>query len=568
MLSHIRVQNIALIDEAEIDLEEGLNVLTGETGAGKSILLGAISLALGQRGSKDAVRDPAKAAEVALVFSGYKNEVKEALDEMGIESSGEDGQLLIRRRFLSSGRSANFINDAMVTQSQIRKVASLLIDIHGQHEHQSLLNQSRHIDLLDRFISGAGKELEKMQECYQTYQQVEKELSRFQENGRDRERLLSLMAYELSEIEENLWQEGEEEKLLEERKKLVYSEKLKEESYAAYQKLMGEGHEAGALDQLDEALSSINRVRNYDESFFAPHTETLESATSILRDLAHELRDYSEEIQADPERLSEIEERYDRIQHMKNKYGKTREKVEEYYQKTKLEYQELENLDETIRRLSRELDEAGKRMKKQADVLTQMRKEAAQVIEKEITEVLSTLEFEDPVFQIAVDEASVSAKGQDKVCFMIRTNVGEKVKPLSEIASGGEMSRVMLAIKTVLAKQDEIGTLIFDEIDTGISGRTAQSVAEKMALIAMYHQVICVTHLPQIAAMADVHLRIEKTAVSGHTVTNVISLREEEINKELSRMLGGARITDAVRENAAEMKSLAERVKKEQRNKL
>ncbi|MBQ7059334.1 MAG: DNA repair protein RecN [Firmicutes bacterium] len=566
MLSHIRVQNIALIDEAEIDLEEGLNALTGETGAGKSILLGAISLALGQRGSKDAVRDPSRAAEVALLFTDYKNEVKEALEEMGVEDT--DSQILIRRRFLSSGRSANYINDAMVTQSQIRKIASLLIDIHGQHEHQSLLNQSRHIDLLDRFISGSGKELEKMARLFAEYQELEKELSRFQESGRDRERLLSLMAYELSEIEENTWKEGEEENLLEERKKLVYSEKLKEESAKAYQQLIGEGREAGALDQLDEALSSLNRVAGYDEAFFAPQIQTLEESTSILRDLAHELRNYSEEIQADPERLSEIEERYDRIQHIKSKYGKTREKVEQYYQKTKQEYQDLENLDETIRRLGRKLDEAKKKMGEQAQVLTDMRKEAAQTIEKEITEVLSTLEFEDPVFRIAVDEAPVGAKGQDKVCFMIRTNVGEKVKPLSEIASGGEMSRVMLAIKTVLAKQDEIGTLIFDEIDSGISGRTAQSVAEKMALIAVYHQVICVTHLPQIAAMADVHLRIEKTAVSGHTVTNVLRLSEEEIGTELSRMLGGAKITEAVRGNAAEMKSLADRVKKELRSKV
>ena len=564
MLSHIRVQNIALIDEAKIDLEEGLNALTGETGAGKSILLGAISLALGQRGSKDAVRDPSRAAEVALLFTDYK-EVKEVLEEMGVEDT--DSQLLIRRRFLSSGRSANFINDAMVTQSQIRRIASLLIDIHGQHEHQSLLNQSRHIDLLDRFISGSAKELEKMAGLYAEYQQLEKELSRFQESGRDRERLLSLMAYELSEIEENTWKEGEEENLLEERKKLVYSEKLKEESGKAYQQLIGEGREAGALDQLDETLSSLNRVAGYDEAFFAPQIQTLEESTSILRDLAHELRNYSEEIQADPERLSEIEERYDRIQHIKSKYGKTREKVEQYYQKTRQEYQDLENLDETIRRLGRKLDEAKKKMEDQATVLTGMRKEAAATIEKEITEVLSTLEFEDPVFRIAVDEGPVGPKGQDRVCFMIRTNVGEKVKPLSEIASGGEMSRVMLAIKTVLAKQDEIGTLIFDEIDSGISGRTAQSVAEKMALIAVYHQVICVTHLPQIAAMADVHLRIEKTAVSGHTVTNVLRLSEEEIGTELSRMLGGAKITEAVRENAAEMKSLADRVKKELRSK-
>ncbi|MBO4888748.1 MAG: AAA family ATPase, partial [Firmicutes bacterium] len=339
MLSHIRVQNIALIDEAKIDLEEGLNALTGETGAGKSILLGAISLALGQRGSKDAVRDPSRAAEVALLFTDYKKEVKEVLEEMGVEDT--DSQLLIRRRFLSSGRSANFINDAMVTQSQIRRIASLLIDIHGQHEHQSLLNQSRHIDLLDRFISGSAKELEKMAGLYAEYQQLEKELSRFQESGRDRERLLSLMAYELSEIEENTWKEGEEENLLEERKKLVYSEKLKEESGKAYQQLIGEGREAGALDQLDETLSSLNRVAGYDEAFFAPQIQTLEESTSILRDLAHELRNYSEEIQADPERLSEIEERYDRIQHIKSKYGKTREKVEQYYQKTRQEYQDL-----------------------------------------------------------------------------------------------------------------------------------------------------------------------------------------------------------------------------------
>ena len=566
MLSHIRVQNIALIDEAEIDLEEGLNVLTGETGAGKSILLGAISLALGQRGSKDAVRDPSKAAEAALLFTDYKKEVSEALEEMGIEDP--DGQILIRRRFLSSGRSVSMINDSMVTQNQIRRLASLLIDVHGQHEHQSLLNASRHIDLLDRFIPGALKELEAMSSAYGAYQEIGKELERFQENGRDRERLMSLMAYELSEIEEAAWKKGEEEQLLEERKKLVYSEKLKEESERAYQLLNGSGSgEENALDQLDEALGAIQRVCSYDEAFFEPQVRTLEEQISILRDAAYELRSYSEDIQADPERLAEIEERYDRIQHIKNKYGNTLEKVTQYYEKTKKEYQDLENLEETIRRLSAKQKEAEKKVRQIADRLTSMRKNAAAEIEKEITEVLGTLEFEDPVFKIAVEESPVSAKGQDKVFFLIRTNVGEKIKPLSEIASGGEMSRVMLAIKTVLAKQDEIGTLIFDEIDTGISGRTAQSVAEKMAHIAMFHQVICVTHLPQIAAMADVHLRIEKTSQEGHTSTNVSILGKDEIGQELSRMLGGARITDAVRQNAAEMKALAEKVKKEQRSK-
>lgn len=561
MLTHIRVQNIALIDEADIDLEEGLNVLTGETGAGKSILLGAINLALGARSSKDTVRDPSRAAEVALLFTDYKPEVVRLLEEMGIEAP--DGELLIRRRF-SGTRSTCMINQSMATTAQVRQLASLLIDVHGQHEHQSLLNVASHIDLLDRFISRIPVELGVMGELYSDHQKLRKELDHFQESGRDRQRLMSLMAYELSEISETAWKKGEEEQLVEERKRLIYSEKLQEESRKAYELIGGSGREASALDQLDEALSAIHHIETYDPEFFGPYSQTLADSISLLRDTAREFRDYAERTEADPERLAQLEDRYDQIQRIQKKYGATVEQVEAYRKKTEKEYKDLENLDETIRRLEEGISRKEKELRRQADLLTSLRKEAAGIIEKEITDVLKTLEFTDPVFQIQIEPSKITSKGQDKVTFMIRTNVGEAIKPLSQIASGGEMSRVMLAIKTVLAKQDEIGTLIFDEIDTGISGRTAQSVAEKMAMIGLYHQVICVTHLPQIAAMADAHLRIEKQTSDGHTVTQIGKLGEKETEDELARMLGGAKITGAVRENAAEMKALARAFKQEQ----
>ena len=565
MLIHLRVQNIALIDEVSVDLSEGLNVLTGETGAGKSILLGSINLALGGRGSKDLLRDPAKPAVVDLMFIEEKRSVLKKLEEMGINVP--DGEILISRRFTANGRSTCQINQTMVTTAQVKQVASLLIDIHGQHEHQSLLDSSKHIDLLDRFIPESPSLKQELRVRWDEAKELRKQWQHYAENGKDRERLLALMQYELDEIEEARWKEGEEEGINEERKKLLYSGRLQEGCLSAYHLLRGE-NPAGqpAIDAMEEALQRLHDIVAYDRTYFEPYVASLEEQISILEDMAADLRSYGEEMEAQPERLDEVENRLDQIQHLKNKYGQSRDLVMAYYDKTKIEQERLQNLKETMEKLDRQLEAKQQEMEAIAVQLSQLRVKAARKIEQEITEVLATLQFNEPIFKVSCDAKELSPKGADQIIFQIRTNVGEQLRPLHQIASGGEMSRVMLAIKTVLAKQDEIGALIFDEIDTGISGRTAQSVAEKMSRIAGFHQVICVTHLPQIAALADCHMLIQKTVSEEHTATHIMPLTPQQITEELARMLGGAEITEAVRENALEMKKLADEWKKLRQN--
>ena len=556
MLVHLRVQNMALIDEVSVDLGEGLNVLTGETGAGKSILLGAVSLALGARAAKGILRDPAKPAEVALLFAGEKPEVLAALSDLGIEAP--DGDVLIVRRFTVNGRSLCQINDSMVTTQQVKAVADLLIDIHGQHEHQSLLDVGRHIDMLDRFIPEAETLKKELRALWDETGRLQKEYQHYAENEQEGQRLMGLLDYEIRQIEEVDWKEGEEENLQEERKRLIYSEKLQEGSMGAYYKLRGENGEGRpALEQMEDALAHIREIASYDSEFFDPYVNSLEEQIAVLDDIAAEMRRYGESMEAQPERLTEIEERLDQIGLLKNKYGRSREEVLAYAEKARADLEKWQHLEETMRALSEQIEKRQKAMGKLAARLSELRSEAGKRVEAEVTKVLETLQFEEPIFKIEQKEKELSPKGVDQITFMIRTNVGEALRPLHQIASGGEMSRVMLAIKTVLAEQDEIGTLIFDEIDTGISGRTAQSVAEKMSRIARYHQVICVTHLPQIAALADYHVRIEKTTDGQRTKTELALLSQEEMVEELARMLGGTEITAAVKENAAEMKKLA-----------
>lgn len=564
MLVHLRVQNIALMDEVAVDLSEGLNVLTGETGAGKSILLGAINLALGGRGSKELLRDSSKPAVVDLLFIEEKASVLEKLAELGIAVS--DGEILISRRFTANGRSTCQINQSMVTTAQVKQVAALLIDIHGQHEHQSLLDSSKHIDLLDRFIPEIGALKSELREKWEEAKELKKQWQHYSENGRDRERLLSLMQYELDEIDEAGWKDGEEEELGEERKRLLYSGRLQEGCLTAYHLLRGDNPNGQpALDAMEEALRSLRDIEAFDSAYFAPYAASLEEQIGVLADMAGDLRDYGENMESQPERLTEVEERLDLIQHLKNKYGRSREMVMAYYEKTKVEQMRLQNLKETMEQLQQQLARKQAEMEQLAAQMTRLRVKAGGTIEKEITAVLATLQFNEPIFKVSIEPKELSPKGADQVVFQIRTNVGEALRPLHQIASGGEMSRVMLAIKTVLAKQDEIGALIFDEIDTGISGRTAQSVAEKMSRIAALHQVICVTHLPQIAALADCHMRIEKTVTGEHTATQIEPLSQPQMIEELARMLGGAQITEAVRKNALEMKNLADQWKKQER---
>ncbi len=558
MLQHIRVQNIALIEDISLDLEDHFNVLTGETGSGKSIILDAVNLALGQRGSRELLRDPDKPAQVDLLFSESNPRVLQKLDMLG--APADSGEILISRRVMGNGRSVCKLNGEVVNTSLVKDVGSLLIDIHGQHEHQSLLDPAKHIDLLDRFS-------EELLPCRQTlaglveeYGQIQRELNRYSYNEQEKERRLSLLQYEAEEIEKANLREGEEDELNARRKKLLNSAKLREGCSFVYGMLKEGSQEAlSAVDQMGEAVHRLEALSDYDADFLTPLTESLRDAVAVADDVAAQVREYGEQMEDEEGELDALQRRLDEIYHIKMKYGHTVREIQGYKQGIDEEIRKLANLSETVDGLRRSAESIHQKMEAVASQMSKLRKQAAAEVEKKITQILETLQFQEPIFRIQIQRREqITAKGFDSITFMIRTNVGDEIKPLNKIASGGEMSRVMLAIKTVLAQQDEIGTLIFDEIDAGISGRTAQSVAEKICRIARYHQVICITHLPQIAAMADHHLYIEKRVEAGHTKTYVRSLEPDEMSEELARLIGGAQITETARRSAKEMKKMAQ----------
>lgn len=564
MLTHLRVKNIALIDDIALDLDEGLNILTGETGAGKSIIMGAVNLALGARVSKELLGDREKPAQVDLVFDVTGTSAEKHLIEMGLLKPEDGGEVLLSRRIAPNGRAVNRLNEEIVTAAALQKAATLLIDVHGQHEHQSLLDASRHIDLLDRFDERTGALKGQLRSLLEQYHAKEAEYQEWRRQAGDKERILALMQYEAQEIDEARIQEGEEEELIASVRLARSAVHIQEACLAAYGALRGEGdYGEGGVDALNRALSELQDIEGLDEERLSPILSSLADAAAIAEDAASEIKRYGEDAQTDPEALEEMRERLELIRRLKGKYGGSVEKIRQYREELEGSIRKIENLNETLDGLKKDIERLQGELDKTAGQLSVLRKKAAQTIAGEITALLKTLQFQDPEFSVEITARdTVGAKGKDQVQFMIRTNVGEALRPLNKIASGGEISRIMLAIKTVLAQRDEIPTLIFDEIDTGISGRTAQSVAEKLALISRFHQIICITHLPQIAAMADHHLRIEKNVYEGHAHTEVAQLDPEESAEELARMLGGAQMTETARQNALEMKKLAAEWKK------
>ena len=563
MLTHLRVKNIALIDDIALDLDEGLNILTGETGAGKSIILGAVNLALGGRVSKEILGDGTMPAQVDLVFDVTGTRAKMNLEEMGILEKESGGEVLLSRRIAPNGRAVNRLNGEIVTAAVLQKAASLLIDVHGQHEHQSLLDAKGHIDLLDRFDEKAAGHKASLRELLRQYHEKEAESRRWQEQARDKDRLMALMEYEAQEIDGAALQEGEEEELNQLVRRKRAGLKIQQSWAAAYEALRGDSYGGGAVDLMNDALSQIREIEELDPEVLAPLASSLMDAAAIAEDVAREVHVYGEESDSDSEALQQAEERLDEIGKLKSKYGNNLGKIREYRANLEASIRKIENVNETLATLETEKKRLRARMEKEAQMLHTIREKAASQISGEITELLKTLQFQDPEFAVTISQKDeIGPKGQDQVQFMIRTNVGEQLRPLDRIASGGEISRIMLAIKTVLAQRDEIPTLIFDEIDSGISGRTAQSVAEKLAMISRYHQIVCITHLPQIAAMADHHMRIEKTAVNGRARTEVSVLSESGAEEELARMLGGTQMTETARRNACEMKKLAQDWKK------
>ena len=552
MLLELHVKNLALIEKADVEFGEGLNILTGETGAGKSIIIGSVTMALGGKAPKGSIRPGADYAYIELVFSVAGEEKRKALRELDVEPT-EDGLVIISRK-LTSARSISRINDETVTMARLSQITGLLLDIHGQHEHQSLLYKSKHLEILDAYVKAATQPVKQtIADRYRIYRSLEEKLRGFDLDAESRIREADFLRFEIEEIEASALKEGEEEELTSVYRRYSHSRRIAECLGAAYEAVEG--------DWLARALKEVEQASEYDESLGGVRDQ-LYDADSILRDAGREMSAYLDSMEMDEETFRKTEERLDLIHNLQAKYGPTVEAIFQKLEQKKKRLEELEDYDAHKKRMEQELEECRNGLEKLCTQLTGIRKKASRTLVKKIKQGLVDLNFLDVEFDMEFEKLDhFTPSGWDGAQFLISTNPGQPMRPLKDVASGGELSRIMLAIKTVLADSDDIPTLIFDEIDTGISGRTAQKVSEKLMLIAKSHQVICITHLPQIAAMADSHFEIAKSASQGRTITTIRLLDRQASVEELARLLGGARITEAVLKNAGEMKELADRTK-------
>lgn len=545
------MKNLALIDEADVELKDGFNILTGETGAGKSILLGSIGLALGGKAPKDFVREGCEYGLVEMAFEIEKEDTIRALSAMGLEP--DENELVISRK-IKGNKCTNKVNGQLVTVGELKNLGEILIDIYGQNEHQTLLSEKNHLKLLDEYggetlVSERGK----VGILYKERQQAEKEFLSFDADEEKRLREMDLIEYELKELEAAGLHPGEDEELEQQYRKCANARKIMDALAESYEALS----EDGASELVTKAVREIASVLSYDEGIKTIYDELMD-LDGILSGVLRELNDYKDELVYDEELLQNLEKRLDLINRLKAKYGATIPKILDFYQKRQEELEALHDYDARKEQAAKRLKRAERELEREAETLSLLRREAAKTFEKKMEQVLSDLNFLDVHFAVSFEKAEKAGQsGIDVVRFLISTNPGEPVRPLAKIASGGELSRIMLGLKTIFADMGGTETLIFDEIDTGISGRTAQMVSEKLALISRHHQIICITHLPQLAAMADAHYFIEKTADENRTQTEIRELSREESVTEIARMLGGVKITESVLKNAAEMKELA-----------
>ena len=557
MLLNLHIKNLALIEELEVDFSEGLNIMTGETGAGKSIIIGSIELALGGKIDRSFLREGTEESLAELVFSVSEHQAEE-IKNLGLNT--EDGEIILSRRITGS-RSVNKVNGETVPVSKLREVAAHLIDIHGQHEHQSLLQKKKQLEILDKF---AGTKLDtpkqELKSAYNEYCNLKRELEECATESEARARELSFLSFEVSEIEEAALIVGEDEELEEEYKKMTHGRKIMD-AVSDVQNLCGYESYDSAGESIGKAFRSLSSVTAYDDQL-SGLAEQLGTIDSLLNDFSRDLSEYIDHFDFSEERLLQIEERLNLINKLKMKHGKSIERILETKAEKEARIEKLQNYDLYLEKLHKKLEEAERKTDALCAQISRIRKEAAEELSEKITAHLAELNFLDVRFKIQLERIETySANGYDESEYMIAVNVGESLKPMAKVASGGELSRVMLALKTVLADKDEVESIIFDEIDTGISGRTAQKVSEKMALIGRNRQVICITHLPQIASMADAHFLIEKSVQGQTTTTGIRKLKQQEEVEELARMLGGVEITAKVLENAQEMKNQAAQLK-------
>ena len=553
MLHNLYVKNLALIDEMEVEFHNGLNILTGETGAGKSIILGSINLALGGRYSSEMLRNEEEAGYVELTFFVENQSQIELLKEKDIFP--EDGVVTLSRKLIGK-RSVSKINGESISISQLKEVAGILIDIHGQHEHQSLLYKKNHLTILDAFAKEEIKEVKKeTSEAYQIYKKYREELEEANLDEKERNKEMSFLEFEINEIQNANLKDQEDDILEEQYRRMVNGKKITGNLDEAYGYTARGNHSAS--DSLSRAIHCLQDAAKYDERAEELYNQLAE-VDSLLNDFNRELSDYSDSFEFSDEEFYEVEQRLNEINRLKSKYGNSIEEILAYCADKEDKLTKLQDYDNYLAELQVKLNHAENEVRNASSQLSTLRKEASKELTESIRQGLLDLNFLDVKFEMVFTELDhFTANGIDEVEFMISMNPGEPVRALGDVASGGELSRIMLAIKTVMAEKDQIETLIFDEIDVGISGRTAQKVSEKMAVIGKNHQVICITHLAQIAAMADSHYLIEKKVVEGKTRTSISLLDKEAEIEELARILGGAEITDTVLRNAAEMKELA-----------
>lgn len=560
MLQELTIHNFAIIESLSLSFEEGMTVLTGETGAGKSIIIDALGLLVGGRGSSQFIRHGEDKLSLEGLFHlpSENRPLEDLLSESGIDFS--DGMVVLERTVFKSGKNVCRVNGKLVTTGLLRDVGAKLLDIHTQHEHQELMQDEFHLSLLDRFASQTlSKPIQTYKATFAKYKQAEREFHHFTQNERELAQRLDMLRFQEQEITAANLESGEEERLTEQKNRLVNFEKLSESLSAAYNALTGE---PGGLTFTGEAMRELEVASSVTNEYRALG-ENVASSFYQLEDAVSEIRQALDQLEFQPDELNEIENRLAELSQLKRKYGKTIDDIIRYYEEIQLEIDQLENSEQSVGKLEEKVEEWKLKTKEQAEVLTEIRHKAARKLEKQIKQELNQLYMEKAIFEVHfVKMAEFQETGQDEVIFYISTNPGEPAKPLSKVASGGELSRMMLALKTIFSRHQGITSIIFDEVDTGVSGRVAQAIAEKIYAVSVGSQVLCISHLPQVAAMADHHFYITKQVQNDRTNTRVEKITGEEKVLEIGRMIAGTEVTKLAKQHAEEMIEQANAIKK------
>ncbi|MEG1408314.1 MAG: DNA repair protein RecN [Terrisporobacter sp.] len=554
MILELYMKNCALIEENRINIGQNLNILTGETGSGKSIIIEALGLCLGNKYDKSFLRKGSEKGIVEMRISSRSEKLKSILREYDLDS--EDEEIIITRIIYDDGKSVARINGRTIKMSILKEIALTFIDLHGQHQNQALFNKDTHLEFLDLF-GGKGLDLPKKEykETYAEYNKIKKSLNTLNENKDEKEiqREIDLLKFQINEIEASALSKDEYEDLLKQREIYRNSEKIYNNLNLSYEKLH-EGN-TNALDLIGMAYKELSEIGKYDKTL-NEYSENIERIMYELQDICRDVRNYKENIDFEPYELEQIEIRIDEINNLRRKYGDTIEDILKYQDKITARLEEIVNRDEMAEELKKQLNILEEKLNVKANKLTESRKKVALELEKSLLEELRSLDMKGVTFEVDFKEGNYTLSGNQDVEFMISFNLGEDMKPIYKVASGGEMSRFMLAFKTILADIDEIGTIVFDEIDAGISGIAAQVVGEKLHNIAKKKQILCITHLPQIAANADTHFCIEKNSDGNRTYTTITRLEEKERINEIARLIAGSNITDTTIEHAREIVNL------------